>query len=221
MEVEIVINFNAIKNENICYENYSISVKKYVEKKNENSSDDERSDVDCFKELCEKFPAGSFVVEDNSLEILDQEWLPKRFSGISNLQSFSNLGTLSIAFDIKIFEKAANEPEFMENLTKFVEYLNNEWSSKEAQCISDGMKNMFVEMFLKEDGTLGYTTGEYPDQFDLYYRHEKNLLEKQTDDIAKRILEEYERKKLEGLFSMMDKIHEDSEELKKQNEEFR
>ena len=42
----------------------------------------------------------------------------------------------------------------MENLTKFVEYLNNEWSSKEAQCISDGMKNMFVEMFLKEDGTL-------------------------------------------------------------------
>ena len=74
-------------------------------------------------------------------------------------------------------------------------------------------------MFLKPDGTIGYTITEYKEPyhlFDLYFENKNNLSELQDDNIAKRILEEYEKQKLEGLFVMMDKIHENSKELNEQ-----
>ena len=106
----------------------------------------------------------------------------------------------------------------MEKLIRYVDHLNQEWSSKEEQCIKDGMKYMFVKMYLDEDGTVAHTTGEYPGQFDLYYKHTNNLNELQYKDIAKYILEEFEKQKQEGLFTMMDKIHENSEKLNEQIE---
>ena len=41
-----------------------------------------------------------------------------------------------------------------------------------------------------------------------YFDNKNNLSGLQDDNIAKHILEEYEKQKLEGLFDMMDKIHE-------------
>ena len=79
-------------------------------------------DVDYFKTLCKKYPFASFGVEDRSLEATDPDWLPKRFSGNSSLQNFSNPGTFSVSFDVKLFEKAANDPEFAEKFNKFMEY---------------------------------------------------------------------------------------------------
>lgn len=206
-----MISFHSLKNANVGFDAYSIYVKKQVEMENEVSSDDNsRSDVDCFKELCKRFPSASFAVEDMSLECTDSGWLPERFLGDSHLENFSDLETVSIIFDKKIFEKAANDSEFMECLIKFVENLNNQWDSRRAQCLSDGMNNMHVEVRLKEDGTFGYHFEEYQEQFrlfDIYFENEKNLSELQADDITKRILEEYEKQKQEGLFAMMDKIH--------------
>ena len=217
-----MINFSPFSKEKGGFDVYSISVKKQVEMENEVSSDDNsRNDVDCFKELCKKFPSASFAVEDMSLECTDSGWLPERFSGDSHLENFSALETVSIAFDEKIFEKAANDSEFMECLIKFVENLNNQWNSRRAQCLSDGMNNMHVEVRLKEDGTFGYHFKEYQEPFrlfDIYFESENNLSELQADDTAKRILEEYERQKQEGLFAMMDKIHQNSKELNEQIE---
>lgn len=215
-----MINFSPFSKEKGGFD--SISVKKKVEMGNEVSSyDNSRNDVDCFKELCKKFPSASFAVEDMSLECTDSGWLPERFSGDSHLENFSALETVSIAFDEKIFEKAANDSEFMECLIKFVENLNNQWNSRRAQCLSDGMNNMHVEVRLKEDGTFGYHFKEYQEPFrlfDIYFESENNLSELQADDTAKRILEEYERQKQEGLFAMMDKIHQNSKELNEQIE---
>lgn len=209
----------SVGSENVTSGAYMYSVEKKTEMCEEMFSENcSRSETDCFEELCKKFPLAAFVVENNSFEIAEKGWLPESFLNNSKLENFSELGTLSIAFDIKIFEKAAKDSEFMENLVNFVEHLNKEWDSKAAQCLDDGMKNMFVEMYLKEDGTIGYTTGEYPDKFDLYGKQKNNLFELQNDNITKRILEEYEKQRQEGLFAMMDKIYENSKELRVQIE---
>lgn len=210
----------SVGSENTTSDTYMYSVEKQTEMCEEMFSENcSKSETDCFEELCKMFPSASFVVENNSIEIAEKGWLPASFLKNSKLENFSELGTLSIAFDIKIFEKAAKEPEFMENLVNFVEHLNKEWGSKAAQCLDDGMKNMFIEMYLKEDGTIGYTTGEYPDKFDLYGKQKNNLLELQNDEITKRIMAEYEKQRQEGLFAMMDKIYENSKELRAQIEE--
>ena len=107
----------------------------------------------------------------------------------------------------------------MEYLTEFVEDLNNWWGYYKERCLSDGMKYMHSDVFLKPDGTIGYTITEYKEPyrlFDLYFENENNLPGLQDDNIAKRILEEYEKQKLEGLFVMMDRIHENSKELNEQ-----
>ena len=215
-----IINSNSFKYENISFDTYSISLKKQIETGKELLSDEKDiSDVDCFQKLCKKFPNASFAVEDISLECTDQEWLPERFLDNSKLQNFSNLETVSIAFDKRIFEKAANDTGFMEYLTEFVEDLNNWWGYYKERCLSDGMKYMHSDVFLKPDGTIGYTITEYKEPyrlFDLYFENENNLPGLQDDNIAKRILEEYEKQKLEGLFVMMDRIHENSKELNEQ-----
>lgn len=220
-----MINFSAFSLEKGGVESYSVSVKKQTEMGNEVSSDDNsRSDVDCFKELYKKFPSASFVVEDMSLECTDSGWLPERFLGDSHLKNFSDLETVSIAFDKKIFEKAANDSEFMESLIKFVENLNNQWNFMREQCLSDGMNNMHVAVRLKEDGTFGYHVEEYKEPFrlfDIYFENENNLSELQVDNATKHILEEYKRRKQEGLFSMMDKIYENSKKLNEQIEDDR
>jgi len=107
----------------------------------------------------------------------------------------------------------------MEYLTEFAENLNNRWGYYKEGCLSDGMKYMHSDVFLEPDGTISYTITEYKEPyhlFDLYFENENNLSELQDDNIAKRILEEYEKQKLEGLFVMMDKIHENSKELNEQ-----
>ena len=55
---------------------------------------------------------------------------------------FFKLNDYSIAFDKRIFEKAANDPGFMEYLTEFTENLNNKWTYLKEGCLSDGMKYM-------------------------------------------------------------------------------
>ena len=50
----------------------------------------------------------------------------------------------------------------------------------------------------------------------LVFDNKNNLSGLQDDNIAKHILEEYEKQKLEGLFDMMDKIHENSKKLNEQ-----
>lgn len=215
-----ITSFNSFGCENIISGKYSISVKKQAETENETvSGGNNISDVDCFKELCKKFPNASFAVEDISLECTDQEWLPERFLGDSKLQNFSSLETVSIAFDKRIFEKAANDPGFMEYLMEFTKNLNNQWGYYKEGCLSDGMKYMHSDVFLKPDGTIGYTITEYKEPyrlFDLYFDNKNNLSGLQAGNIAKRILEEYEKQKQEGLFAMMDKIHENFKELNEQ-----
>ena len=74
-------------------------------------------------------------------------------------------------------------------------------------------------MFLKPDGTIGYTITEYKEPyhlFDLYFEDENNMFGLQAGNIAKRILEEYKKQKQEGLFAMMDKIHENFKDLNEQ-----
>ena len=98
-----IINSSSFKYENSSFDTCSIS-KKQIETGNELLSDEKDvSDVDCFQKLCKKFPNASFAVEDISLECTDREWLPERFLDNSKLQNFSNLETVSIAFDKRIF----------------------------------------------------------------------------------------------------------------------
>ncbi|MCI9077451.1 MAG: hypothetical protein HFH68_00825 [Lachnospiraceae bacterium] len=212
-----MISFNSLNNENVGFYDFPVSVKKQAEAENKTvSGENGISDVDCFKELCKRFPNASFAVEDISLECTDQEWLPEKFLGNSNLKNFSSLGTVSIAFDKKIFEKAANDPVFMEHLIGFTENLNNKWEVLKEGCLSDGMKYMHADVFLEADGTIGYNIMEYKAPFrlfDLYFEHENSLSGLQADNIAKHILEEYEKQKQEGLFAMMDRIHENFKEL--------
>ncbi len=218
-----IISSNSFGYENIGFDAYPVSVKNQIETGNEAISDGNGiSDVDCFQELCEKFPNASFAVKDISLECTDREWLPERFLGNSKLQNFSNLGTVSIVFDKRIFEKAANDPGFMEHLTRLIENLNNQWAYLKEGCLSDGMKYMHIDVFLEADGTIGYNTMEYKKPFrlfDLYFEHENSLSELYAGNIAKKILEEYEKQKQEGLFAMMDKIHENFKELNEQIKE--
>ena len=213
------MGFYSARMENIDFGVYAIAVKKQEEQAEKTGLNQDKSDVDYYNELCGLFPDASFVVEDNSRQNTDQEWLPKRFSGSSNSQNFSYLGTLSIAFDVKIFEKAAREPEFMESIMGQVENLNERWSSMEAQCLRDGMRYMHVNMYLDEDGTIGYTTMEYHKPCNLYSQHKDNLLDWQTENSMKRIMEELERQQHEGLFAVLDKSHENSQETMQKIEE--
>ena len=87
-----IINSNSFRYENVGFDTCSISLKKQIETGNESlSNENDISDVDCFQELCKKFPNASFAVKDISLECTDQEWLPERFLDNSKLQNFSNL----------------------------------------------------------------------------------------------------------------------------------
>ena len=107
----------------------------------------------------------------------------------------------------------------MEDLTKFTEDLNNEWAYIKEGCLIDGMKYIHTNVFLYADGTIGYTTTVYKEPHwmsGLYFDNKNNLSGLQDDNIAKHILEEYEKQKLEGLFDMMDKIHENSKKLNEQ-----
>ena len=215
-----IINTNSFRYENISFDTCSISLRKQAKTGNEPLSEgNDISDVDCFQELYKKFPNDSFAVSDFSLECTDQDWLPERFLDNSKLQNFSNPGTVSIIFDKKIFEKAADDPEFMEDLTKFTEDLNNQWAYIKEGCLTDGMKYIHANVFLYADGTIGYTTTVYEEPHwlsGLYFDNKNNLSGLQDDNIAKHILEEYEKQKLEGLFDMMDKIHENSKKLNEQ-----
>lgn len=215
-----IINFNSFRYENVGFDTRSISLKKQAKTGNEPLSEgNDISDVDCFQELYKKFPNASFAVNDFSLECTDRDWLPERFLDNSKLQNFSNPGTVSIIFDKKIFEKAADDPEFMGDLTKFTEDLNNQWAYIKEGCLKDGMKYIHANVFLYADGTIGSTITVYKEPHwlsGLYFDNKNNLSGLQDDNIAKRILEEYEKQKLEGLFVMMDKIHENSKKLNEQ-----
>lgn len=178
-----------------------------------NSDNDKKSGVDCFEELCKRFPFASFVVEDISVERFENGWLPKEYLQNVKLGNFSELGTTSIAFDIKILEKASNDPEFMETLINEVDCINKRWLSMATQCQCDGMRYMYMNLFLREDGSFGSCSGEYPDKVYSYSNYKENLLESQNDSVIKQVLDEYEKKRQEGLYHIVDKIYENSEKI--------
>lgn len=202
----------------ISGENRIYKPAKNSEAEKQKCDEEKRSDMSCFRELCREFPEVAFVVNSPDAENAGEEWLPERFQGISDTTNFSELNTVSIMLDIKLLEKAAEEPEFMEKLKMHLENVKNNYFSYCADCLSDGMTNMVIPVILSPDGRIGTGQTETKGRMYIGKDQEENVSVPGKEDAARKILKEYEKQSQEGLFRMMDKIHENSEELKEQIE---
>lgn len=132
------------------------------------------------------------------------------------MSNYGEMGTKSISIDIRMIQKASENSEYQEALFHKIDFLLRDWNRYASQCVDDGMHYMAAQ-FYEEDNEIHF--GVIASAFPFEAIHKKlNGELSDHDDIAEKILEEFEKKKQEGLFAMMDKIHENSEELKEQIE---
>lgn len=191
---------------------------KVSEKDSEN--EEKKSDVECFKELCRRFTNASFFVEDKSLEYTDAEWLPERFLSDTDLNTFSQPGVFSVSLDVNVLQKASQDPEFMEKLSKFMDSLQKEYVGMSKSCEAEGAIYCKADVWLDEDGKIRKSYMLSTASMILYsnYKENKNTSTDEDDSAIKRVIREFESKKQDGLIRMMDMIYEDTEETNKQVE---